>query len=233
MYPYPHLSGGCFPGRSSVTWKRLYFYRIPSRNFVEVRWRSLFRSTSLGKRCTSYNAPLTSRKSAADRWSLRNSFPRSSIFMVGKAQKSHGAKSGLYGGCSNGVPSIHFFQAEHRIEFGSRPHAISWLFQPWKGSSKANISKWSTVYSTFSRNGWSGVGSASLAKRGTSKKRLPSHLYKVPTRSNKMSPRTLQTTLVYYESNRYRTKCSTGISCNFSFHNAQNNFLFVQQLLCH
>jgi hypothetical protein len=30
--------------------------------------------------------------------------------MVGKAQKSHGARSGLYGGCSNGVPPIHFFQ---------------------------------------------------------------------------------------------------------------------------
>jgi hypothetical protein len=31
---------------------------------------------------------------------------RSSVFMVGKAQKSHGARSGLYGGCSNGVPAI-------------------------------------------------------------------------------------------------------------------------------
>jgi hypothetical protein len=39
----------------------------PSRNFVDVRWRSLFRSTSLGKRCTSYNGPPTSRKRAADR----------------------------------------------------------------------------------------------------------------------------------------------------------------------
>jgi hypothetical protein len=26
--------------------------------------------------------------------------------MVGKAQKSHGARSGLYGGCSSGVPPI-------------------------------------------------------------------------------------------------------------------------------
>jgi hypothetical protein len=38
-----------------------------SRNFVEVRWRSLSRSTSLGKWCTSYNASPTSRKRAADR----------------------------------------------------------------------------------------------------------------------------------------------------------------------
>jgi hypothetical protein len=35
--------------------------------------------------------------------------------MVGKAWKSHGARSGLHGGCSsNGVPPIGFFQAEHR-----------------------------------------------------------------------------------------------------------------------
>jgi hypothetical protein len=47
--------------------------------------------------------------------------PRSSFFMVGKAQKSHGVRSGLYGGCSNGVPPVHFFQAEHRIRFRSRP----------------------------------------------------------------------------------------------------------------
>jgi hypothetical protein len=36
--------------------------------------------------------------------------------MVGKAQKSHGVRSGLYGGCSNGVPSIHFFQDEHKTK---------------------------------------------------------------------------------------------------------------------
>jgi hypothetical protein len=30
-----------------------------------------------------------------------------------------------------------FFQTEHRIQFRSRTHAISGLFQPWKGSSEA------------------------------------------------------------------------------------------------
>jgi hypothetical protein len=37
--------------------------------------------------------------------------------MVGRAQKLHGMRSGLYGGCSNGVPPINIFQAKHRIQF--------------------------------------------------------------------------------------------------------------------
>jgi hypothetical protein len=68
-----------------------------------------------------YKAPPTSRKRASDRWSLWNFLPRSSLFMVQKGQKSLGARSGLYDGCSNGVPLIHFFQAEHRIQFRYRP----------------------------------------------------------------------------------------------------------------
>jgi hypothetical protein len=40
------------------------------------------------------------------------------------------------------------------------------------------------------------VRSASLPKGGTSKKRPSPHLHKVPTRRNKVSPRTLQTALV-------------------------------------
>jgi hypothetical protein len=64
-------------------------------------------------------------------WSLGNFLPRSSLFMVRKAQKSHGARSGLYGGCSNRVPRIHFLQAEHRIQF--RSHSIDfWAFPTTK-----------------------------------------------------------------------------------------------------
>jgi hypothetical protein len=37
--------------------------------------------------------------------------PRSSLLMVGEAQKSYGARSGLYAGFSNGFPPVHFFQA--------------------------------------------------------------------------------------------------------------------------
>jgi hypothetical protein len=65
------------------------------------------------------------------------------------------------------------------------------------GVPRQGISKWSTVCSTFSRNGWSVVRSGSLAKGGTSKKRPSPHLHKVPTRCNRLNPRTLQTALVY------------------------------------
>jgi hypothetical protein len=64
----------------------------PSWKFVEVQWWSLFQSTSLGKQCTSYNAPSTSQKCAADHWSLQNFLPWSSLFMVGKAQKLPGGE---------------------------------------------------------------------------------------------------------------------------------------------
>jgi hypothetical protein len=66
-----------------------------------------------------------------------------------------------------------------------------------KGALRQEISKWSTVCSTFSRSWWSAVRSPSLGKEGTSKKRPSPHLHKVPTRSNEVSPRTLQTALVY------------------------------------
>jgi hypothetical protein len=98
-----------YVGRLKSSWTHLI---TPSRNFVEVRWHCLFRSISFGKRWTSYNVPPTSRKRAAD----RNFLPRSSLYVAGKAQKPHVARSELYGGCSDGVPPIHFFQAEHRIQ---------------------------------------------------------------------------------------------------------------------
>jgi hypothetical protein len=169
----------------------------PSRNFVEVRWRSLFQSTSLGKRCTSYNAPPTSRKRAADRWSLRNFLRRSSLSMVGNTQKSHGARTKL-----NSVFALEKLDRwnpirRSAIQSRSRPMRFLGISIHEKGAPKQEISKRSTVCSTFSRSGWSVVRSASLTKGGTSKKRPSPHLHKVMTRSNKVNPWTLQMALVY------------------------------------
>jgi hypothetical protein len=163
---------------------------------MEVRWRSLFRNTSLGKRCTSCNAPPTSRKRDADRISLRNFLPRSSLFIVRKAQKSHGSRSGLHGWFSNGVPPIHFLQAEHRIQFISHSMRFLDFSNHERGTPRLEISEWSTVCSTFSRSGWSDVRNASLVKGRIPKKGPSPHLHKLPTWSNKASPRTLQTALV-------------------------------------
>jgi hypothetical protein len=64
--------------------------------------------------------------------------------MVGKAQKSHGVSSGLYRGCSDGVPPIHFFHAEHPMRFlGFSNHETE--------APRQEISKLSTVCSTFFR----------------------------------------------------------------------------------
>jgi hypothetical protein len=169
----------------------------PSRNFVEVRWRSLFRSTTLGKQCISYNAPPTSRKRTADRWSLRNFLLRSSLFVVGKAQKSRGARSELN--------FLFRFEKVGRwnpvrtsaIQSRSRTMWFLSFSNHEKGAPKQEISKWLTVCSTFSRSGRSVVRSASLAKGGTSKKRLSPLLHEVPTRSNKVSPRTFHTAFVH------------------------------------
>jgi hypothetical protein len=164
-----------YEGRLQSWWTHLI---TPSRNFVEVRWRSLFRSTSLGKRCTSYNAPPTSRKHAADRWSLRNFLPRSSFFMVGKAQKSHGARSEFISGFD--LKKVDRWNPIRTSAMQSRSRPVRFLgFSNHKmGGPRQEISKWSTVCSTFSGSGWCVVRSASLAKRGTSKKRPSPHLHK-------------------------------------------------------
>jgi hypothetical protein len=57
---------------------------------------------------------------------------------------------------------------------------------------------WRQCAAVISPSGWSVVRSASLAKGGTSKERPSPHLHEVPTRSNKVSPRTMHTALVYY-----------------------------------
>jgi hypothetical protein len=144
------------------------------------------------------NAPPTSRKLAADSWSLWNFLPRSSLFMVGEAQKSHGARSQL-----NSVFSLEKVDRWNpirtsAIQSRSRVMRLLGFSNHENGAPRQEISEWSTVCSTFSIRGWSVVRSASLAKGGTSKKKKrPSpHLHKVPIRNNKVSPRTFQTAFV-------------------------------------
>jgi hypothetical protein len=108
--------------------------------------------------------------------------------MVGKAQKSHGARSGLYGVCSNRVPPISVSASIATFQLRNADAPLRLLRHPKKGSFK-------TTVTPFSRSGWSVVTSASLAKGGTPKRPSP-HLHKVPTQTNKVSPRTLKTALV-------------------------------------
>jgi hypothetical protein len=177
-----------YEGRLQISWIHL---ATPSRNFVGMQWRFLFRSTSLGKRCTSYNAPPTTRKQAVDRWSFRNFLLQSSLFMVGKAQKSHGARSGL--NSVFGLKKVDQWNPIRTSAIQSKSLGFSNLE---KGAPRQEISKWSTICSTISRSGWSIVWSASLTNGGTSKRRPLLHVHNVPTRSNKVSPRNFQTALV-------------------------------------
>jgi hypothetical protein len=170
-----------------------------SRYFVEVRRWFLFHSTSLVKWCTFYSAPPTSWEHAADHWSLRNFWPLSSHVVVGRAQKSHGVRSEL-----NFVYSLEKWIGGTPLEhLPYSPDLTPMWFLDFsnheKGAPRWEILKWSTVCNTFLRSGWSVVRSASLAKGGTLKKRPSLHLHKVPTCSNKVSPRTLPVTLVYQE----------------------------------
>jgi hypothetical protein len=94
-----------------------------------------------------------------------------------------------------------------------------------KGALRQEISKWSTVCSAFSRSGRSVVRSASLAKRGNSKKWPSPHLHSVLTRSNKVSPRTFQMTLVY-KSLAHRLSAILLVNVYSSFWN-QEFFVFI------
>jgi hypothetical protein len=109
-----------------------------------------------------------------------------------KAQKSHGARSEL--NSVFGLEKVDRWNTIRTSAIESRTRTMRFLGIS-NGAPGQEISKWSTVCSTFSRCGWSALRSASLAKGGTSKKRPSPHLHKVPTRSN-VSPRTFQTAFV-------------------------------------
>jgi hypothetical protein len=128
-----------YKGRLQSSWTHLV---TPSGNFVEVWWRSIFRSTSLGKRCTSYNAPLTSRKRAADRWSLRNFLPRSSIFKDGKAQKSHGARHEL--NSAFGLEKVNRWNSIRTSAIQSRSRPMRFA-NSWYGPPACGLDAWLTI----------------------------------------------------------------------------------------
>jgi hypothetical protein len=161
-------------------------------------WRcgdGLFFEVTPWQACTSYNAPPTSRKRAADRWSLRNFLPRSFLFMFGKVQKSHGAR---YEWNCIRIEKSGWVEPHQNIRHAVQisPHAISGLFQPWKGSSEArNFEMINGLQHVFGK--WVERCKKCIAFQGRYSKKRPSpHLHKVPTRSDNVSPRTSQTALV-------------------------------------
>jgi hypothetical protein len=112
--------------------------------------------------------------------------------VVGKGQKSHGARSEL--NSVFGLEKVYRWNPIRTSAIQSRSRLMRFLgfSNHEKGAQKGSM-----VYSTFSRSGWNLVRSASLAKGGTSKKRPSPHIHKVPARSDKVSPRTFQTGHVY------------------------------------
>jgi hypothetical protein len=117
--------------------------------------------------------------------------------MVGKAQKSDGTRSEL--------DSVFVVDKVDRwnpirtstVQSRSRPHAISGLFQPWKGRSEARNSEViNGLQHVFEK--WVERCKKCIACQGsTSKKRPWPRLHKVPIRSNKLSPRSFQKALVF------------------------------------
>jgi hypothetical protein len=93
-------------------------------------WQAMHlqRSTHFSKKCC---RPLITSKL------LASELP----FHGWKSSESHEARSGLYGKCSNGVPQIHFFQAEQRIQFKSRPTRFQGFSNHEKGAPRQEISK--------------------------------------------------------------------------------------------
>jgi hypothetical protein len=124
------------------------FFEVPT-------WRTMHflkRSTRFSKTC--YRQLITSTFF----------LPRSSLFMVRKAQKSHGARSGF-----NFMFSLEKVDRWNpirtpAIQIRSCPMRFLGFSNRDTGTPRQNISKWSTVCSTLSRSGWSVVRSASLHK---------------------------------------------------------------------
>jgi hypothetical protein len=174
-------------GRLKSSWTH---FITPSGNFVEVRWRSLFRDALL----TTLHPFLENELQTFDLFALS--------CLVAPFSRLEKPRNRM-GRDPNWIPCSAWknWIGETPLEHPSyspdlAPLQFLGFINHEKGATRQEISKWSTVCSTFSRNGCGVVRSASLAKGGTSKKRPSSHLHKVPTRSNKGSTWTLQAALV-------------------------------------
>jgi hypothetical protein len=151
-----------YEGSLHSSWTHLI---TPSRNFVEVRWRSFF--------FFFFSFEVSPLASAALLTTLQ-------MFWWGSTDP--------------------FFPRRTQNSIQILAHAISGLFQPWKRSSETrNFEVINGLQHVFEK--WAErCKSASLAKGGISKKRPSPHLHNVPTRRNKVSPRTLPTALVLISS---------------------------------
>jgi hypothetical protein len=170
-----------YEGRLKSSWTHLITL---SWNFVEVQWWSLFWSTSLGKWCTSW-------KRSADRWSLQISCP-SPFSWLEKPRNHMGWDVDCMADVLMGFHQSTFSKLS--IEFNSDLTPCNfWAFPTMKKELQGK-KFWIDQQSVKK---WVESCKKCIACQGGTSKRRPSlHLHKVLTRSNKVSPQTLQVALV-------------------------------------
>ena len=100
-----------------------FFFKVPSftlntflQRFINFSdtWNRLFYDIPFSTAAVAFLTPSFEE----------NLFPRSCLFSVGNAQKSHGATFGLYGGCFSAVPPISVIAANATAAICGR--ALSW-----------------------------------------------------------------------------------------------------------
>jgi hypothetical protein len=129
--------------------------------------------------------------------------------MVGRARKSHGGEIWIefcvrFGKSGSVDP---YYNIHHTVQISS-PSIFIGFFPPWKGSSEArNFEVINGLQNDFEK--WVERCKKCIVCQGRyfekETVRPSPHLHKVPTRSNKVNPRTMQMTLVRYQ--RFRGPC--------------------------
>jgi hypothetical protein len=191
----------------------------PNRNFVEVLWRSLFEVPPLASDAliTTLNPLLENLLQTVNNFEISY---LGTLFSWSEKPRNYMGRDLNWILCLVWKKWIRRTPLEHPpYSSDLAPCDFSTLSNHENGAPKQEISKWSTVCSTFSRSGWRVVRNVSLAKGSTSKKWPSPHLHEVPTRSNKLSPRTLQTTFVHPRTvtpstSVHRSSCFVGLKIN-------------------